>query len=232
MRGPFSVGIIMDGNRRWAKAAGRPQLEGHEAGKDVLLRMFDDYRDIREKWGTAHYIFYTFSTENWNRSIEEVGHLMGIFERAFNKVAERLPRLLEDGVQVRFIGERSRFSQKLQDLMNELEQKTTAGTKGTMAFAVSYGGRSDILQAVNRLIVEDRDGVSAEDISAKLWTNGIPDPDLIIRTGGEERLSNFLSWESVYSELSFIDTLWPDFSREKLEELFTNFASRERRRGK
>ncbi len=230
--GPLSVGIIMDGNRRWAKAQGLSELMGHEAGEKVLLDLLDDYRPLRETWGTAHYIFYAFSTENWSRSQEEVAHLLGIFERAFKKIEERLPRLLEDGVQVRFVGERSRFSPQLQQLMTSVEEKTASGERGTIAIAVSYGGHADIVQAANRLIIEDKEVITEKDLSEKLWTAGIPHPDLVIRTGGDQRLSNFLSWESAYSELFFTNTLWPDFSRAELEKIFENYATRERRHGK
>ncbi len=231
-QGPLSVGIIMDGNRRWAKERGQSSLDGHEAGARLLLTLLDEYRAIRDEWGTAHYIFYAFSTENWSRTQEEVANLLGIFERAFKSIEERLPKLLEDGVRVRFIGDRSRFSPQLQALMRGVEEKTKEGTRGTIAIAVSYGGQADILQASSRLLKEGKKEMSAEDLSSVLWTHGIPAPDLIIRTGGEHRLSNFLTWESVYSELFFIDTLWPDFSRAELEKIFTDFRTRERRHGK
>jgi len=232
LRGPQCVGVIMDGNRRWAKAKSSSELSGHEAGEAVLLRMLDDYKSLRDAWGTAHYVFYAFSTENWNRSQEEVANLLGIFERAFAKIEERLPKLLEDGVAIRFIGEREKFSEKLQKLMSAIESKTATGKDGTIAIAVSYGSRADILQAVNGLIEKDREVISESDLKDALSTRGIPEPDLIIRTGGEKRLSNFLLFEAAYAELAFTKTLWPDFTREELEEIFTDFASRERRRGR
>ena len=226
------VGIIMDGNRRWAKAHNLPSFKGHEAGEAIFFTLLDEYQSIREQWGTAHYIFYAFSTENWSRAQEEIAHLMGIFEQGFKKIGERLPRLIEDGVKIRFLGERERFSPYLQSLMNDFEQKTAAGTKGTIAIALSYSSRADMLQAMNRLTKEEKKTITENDISHALWTRDIPAPDLIIRTGGEKRLSNFLMWESVYSELAFTDTLWPDFSRTELEKIFSDYASRERRYGK
>jgi undecaprenyl diphosphate synthase len=232
LQGPKCVGIIMDGNRRWAEARGASRLSGHEAGETVLLKLFDEYRSVRDTWGTAHYIFYAFSTENWNRSQEEVAHLLGLFERAFTKIEERMPKLLEDGVSVRFIGEREKFSEKLQKLMSDIEAKTAGGNDGTVALAVSYGARADLLQAVNGLIEKEREVISEEDLRSALWTRGIPEPDLIIRTGGEKRLSNFLLFEAAYAELSFTETMWPDFSREELERIFTDFAGRERRKGR
>jgi undecaprenyl diphosphate synthase len=239
IRGPFSVGIIMDGNRRWAKAGGETTsvghavgFGGHSAGEGALLKLLDEYRSLREKWGTAHYIFYAFSTENWSRSAEEVASLIGIFEKAFKKIEDRLPQILEDGVRVRFIGERERFSTNLQLLMKNLEEKTSAGKEGTFAIAVSYGGRADIIQAVNTLIEKETETVTEKDISTSLWTHEIPEPDLIIRTGGDQRLSNFLMWESAYAELFFTNTLWPDFSRDELERIFEDFSTRERRHGR
>ena len=232
LKGPNCVGIIMDGNRRWAKAKGLSSSDGHEAGEKTLLKMLDEYRSLRDAWGTAHYIFYTFSTENWNRAAEEVAALMGIFERAFAKIEERLPKLLEDGVAICFIGEREKFSKKLQELMQNIEAKTAGGKEGTIALAVSYGARADIIQATNKLIAGGKKAISEEDLKSALWTAGIPEPDLIIRTSGEKRLSNFLLFEAAYAELAFTETRWPDFSREELERIFTDFAGRERRRGR
>jgi len=238
-RGPNCVGVIMDGNRRWAKQHGLAAsvghavgFSGHEGGEAALIKLLDEYRALRDTWGTAHYIFYAFSTENWNRSQMEVAELLGIFERAFRKMEERLPQLLRDGVRVRFIGERERFSSQLQELMQTFEQKTAEGTEGTIAIAVSYGGHADILQAVHKLIERGAGEIHEEDIRSALWTHDIPEPDLIIRTGGEQRLSNFLTWESAYAELAFTNTLWPDFSREEIERIFADYASRERRHGR
>ena len=230
--GPRTVGIIMDGNRRWRKARGLSTTEGHLAGKEVLSRLFDDYGAIQEKWGTENYIFYAFSTENWSRSVEEVAALMGIFEQAFEEFKKIAERLQKHGLRMRFVGARERFSDKLQKLMQEIEESTAQGTGGTIAFAVSYGGRAEILQAVNQLIEDGQETVTEELLGGKLWTAGIPDPDLIIRTSGEQRLSNFLTWQGVYSELAFTDTLWPDFTTGELEKIFEDYALRERRKGK
>ncbi len=228
--GPKSVGIIMDGNRRWAKARGLSSVKGHEAGKEALLALVRSYAALRERWGTEHYIFYAFSTENWNRAAEEVAALMGIFERAFTEFEKELPQLLADGVRIRFVGERERFSVHLQELMHSLEEKTAEGA-GTIAFAVSYGGHADILHAANAAAASGLP-ITQEAFEKHLWTAGIPEPDLIIRTGGEQRLSNFLSWQSAYSELYFYDVLWPEFTGEHLEEAFRDFSERERRGGK
>jgi undecaprenyl diphosphate synthase len=238
-KGPLSVGVIMDGNRRWARQQGLAAASGHaagfagyEAGEATLFRLLDEYRALREKWGTAHYIFYAFSTENWSRTAEEVADLMGIFERSFAKIEERVSQLLADGARVRFIGQRERFSPELQALMRGLEEKTAQGSEGTIAIAVSYGARADIVRAVNALAAQGNAAITERDLQDTLSTRGIPEPDLIIRTGGDRRLSNFLLFESAYAELAFTDTLWPDFSRAELERIFVDFASRERRHGR
>src|SRR3989344_1219147 len=230
--GPRTVAIFMDGNRRWAKVRGLSSIEGHVAGKNVFLSFLEFYSSVREKWGTENYIFYAFSTENWNRSAEEVAAIMGIFERAFIEFKEILPRLRKDGIRINFIGERERLSPRLQSLMKEIEEATKEGGAGVGALAISYGGKADILQAVNRLIRENKTVISAEDIDRTLWTSKMPSLDLVIRPGGEKRLSNFLTWQSAYSELVFSDTLWPDFTLAELERIFGEYATRERRQGK
>jgi undecaprenyl diphosphate synthase len=238
-KGPRSVGIIMDGNRRWEKGRGLSAsaghsagFSGHEGGEAALIKLLDGYRPLRDAWGTAHYIFYAFSTENWSRSAEEVAAVLGIFERSFRKMEERLPKLIADGVRVRFVGQKRRFSAHLQELMQSFEDKTADGTEGTIAIAVSYGARADILEAVNSLIEKGAQEISENDLITALSTHDIPNPDLIIRTGGEKRLSNFLLFESAYAELAFTETLWPDFERAELERIFADFASRERRHGR
>jgi undecaprenyl diphosphate synthase len=230
--GPKTVAIFMDGNRRWAKAHGLSQLEGHEAGKDILFKFVDFYTELREKWGTKHYVFYAFSTENWNRAAEEVAGIMGIFERALEEFDTLFPKLEKEGIRIRFVGQRERLSTRLQELMEHIEEKTAAHSAGSIVLAISYGGRADIIQAANHLIEEGKEIITEEDLSTHLWTAIVPDPDLIIRPGGEMRLSNFFTWPSAYSELAFTNTLWPDFSQEELERIFEDYASRERRRGK
>lgn len=220
----------MDGNRRWARCRGLPSVRGHEAGKEALLSLVRAYASLRERWGTEHYIFYAFSTENWNRAAEEVAALLGIFERAFIEFEKELPQMLTDGVRIRFVGEHERFSVRLQELMHSLEEKTAEGA-GTIAFAVSYGGHADILHAANAAAASGLP-ITQETLEKHLWTASIPEPDLIIRTGGEQRLSNFLSWQSAYSELYFSDVLWPDVTTGHLETAFRDFSERERRRGK
>ena len=222
---PETVGIIMDGNRRWAKARGLPTFEGHRAGlakaKEIIKEAFDS--------GVKNVILYAFSTENWNRTAEEVSYLMSLFEQA---IKDEFKELATENVRVRFIGEITRLPGQLQKVAHELEEETKSATRGTLAIALSYGGRPEIVSAVNSLIQAGHETVSEAEISSALWTHDIPDPDLIIRTSGEYRLSNFLTWQGVYSELHFTDTLWPDFSKEELHRIFDWYAARDRRHGK
>jgi undecaprenyl diphosphate synthase len=222
---PTSIGIILDGNRRWARAKGLPTLEGHRRG-------YTKVREITEaafEAGVQYVTLYAFSTENWNRDPAEVSYLLSLFEELINLEIEDITK---KGIRARFIGDLSRFPAHLASAARALEEKTKDNKKGTVVVALSYGGRPEIVHAVNALLQEGREAVSEEDISKKLWTHDIPDPDLIIRPGGEKRLSNFLTWQSVYSELFFTNTFWPDFSKEELLRILEEFSKRERRHGK
>jgi len=222
---PECIGIILDGNRRWAKAKGLPTLEGHTRG-------YEKVRDIMvwaKEAGVSFVVAYAFSTENWNRAPEEVSYLMSLFKKT---LAEMLKDLKKDGYRVRCVGDLSRFSPELQELMRAAEGKTRENPGPTLVLALSYGGRKEILQAVERISEVGKTGLTEADFSSYLWTKDIPDPDLIIRTGGEKRLSGFLTWQSVYSELFFIDTYLPDFSKSEFQAILAEFASRERRMGK
>lgn len=230
--GPRTVAIFMDGNRRWAAARGLPGAAGHAAGKDVFMRFIEFYTPMRERWGTENYIFYAFSTENWSRAAKEVADIMRLIERALEDFEWQLERLNASGIRVRFIGQRNRLSPRIQELMQHLEVETAMNAAGTIALAVSYGGHADILQAVNGAIAAGKAELAEEDVRERLSTSMLPEVDLIIRPGGERRLSNFLVWQSAYSELAFTETLWPDFTRYELERLFADYATRERRRGK
>jgi len=223
--GPASIGVIMDGNRRWARERGLPTLEGHRRGYEKVEELLTWCRAE----GVDEVILYAFSTENWSRSPEEVSYLMVLFEDALPDVCERLART---GVRIRFVGERKRFSPGLREKMRELEEKSAEGAEGTLALALSYGGRPEILAAVNRLLSEGRAHADEASFVEAMWSAGLRDPDLIIRTGGERRLSNFLPWQSVYSELFFTDTKWPDFGEEEFGAILADFRARERRRGK
>ncbi|MBU2103519.1 di-trans,poly-cis-decaprenylcistransferase [Patescibacteria group bacterium] len=223
--GPKAVGIIMDGNRRWARAQGLPTFEGHAKG---ILKILDVVNWAQSR-GVEQVTIYAFSTENWNRSAEEVSYLMKLFEKFF---AEHLAELSEKDVRVRFIGDRTLAAPRTQEILRETERRTAAGINGTLVVAFSYGGRPEILAAVNTLLKMGKQKVTEEEFEAALWTAGLLDPDLIIRTGGEQRLSNFLPWQSAYSELFFTETMWPDFSEEEIEKIFQEYAARERRHGK
>ena len=220
-----AVGVIMDGNRRWAKAKGLPSMAGHKEGFERLKSVARWARNL----GIEQLTVYAFSTENWNRAKEEVRYLTD--ELLEHALTTGLEELIEEGGCIRFIGERERFSQRFQDLMSGMEERTRDNEAGMLIIALSYGGRAEILSAVGRLIIEGA-SVSEETLHARMWSAGLQDPDLIIRTGGEERLSNFLTWQSVYSELHFTKTLWPDFSEEEFRTICKSVESRDRRMGK
>lgn len=210
----ISVGIIMDGNRRWAKKKGLSSLEGHQKGLDNSREI------IRATKGTdiGTIILYVFSTENWDRSEKEVSYLMDLIEGFLEKEIEELNK---ENVKVVIIGQKERFSAKIQKLISDVEEKTKNNTGITLAIGLSYGGRADILQAAEKGNIEEN-----------LWTKDLQDPDLIIRTGGEKRLSGFLTWDSIYSELFFVDTYWPDFTKEEFLSILDKFKTIEKRKGK
>lgn len=222
---PARVGIIMDGNRRWAKARGQASLEGHTAGYKKL----EDVLRWAGEAKVADVVAYAFSTENWERSEEEVGHLMELLKYVLENEAKKM---IDNRVRVRFIGDRAHFSAEMLQLMQKMEEDTAAAYDIELHLLLSYGGRAEIVAAANSLLAEKANSVSEEEFSNQLWSSPMPDPDLIIRTGGEKRLSNFLPWQSTYSELFFSDTLWPDFSKVEFDSILAEFASRERRRGK
>ncbi|MBU6491099.1 di-trans,poly-cis-decaprenylcistransferase [Patescibacteria group bacterium] len=220
------VGILMDGNRRWARGHGLSISQGHATGlkkaKEITRHAFAR--------GVDTVILYAFSTENWNRPPEEVKHLMKLFGGALVRELDELSR---EGIRVRFIGDLTRLPESLRAAAERFERERSHSDSGkTLAIALSYGGRAEILAAVNRLLKEGKESMNEEDMRAVLWSTSMRDPDLIIRTGGEKRLSNFLPWQSVYSELFFLDTLWPDFSKEELDAVLADFSERERRHGR
>jgi len=221
---PACVGIILDGNRRWAKENGVSKLEGHRAGMETLKKTVRFVRDSDIK----HLIVYAFSTENWNRDKDEVSYLMDLFREAIKKEMNELGK---ENVRVRFVGQRERFSDDLQRAMGDIEKKTEKNDAITLWVCFSYGGRAEIVAAAAAAAVADVP-ITEESLSENLWTAGMPEPDIIIRTGGEKRLSNFLTWQSIYSELFFTDTLYPDFNKEEFDAILAEYATRERRRGK
>ena len=221
--GVACVGIILDGNRRWAKAKGLPKFEGHRAGMENVKTATRFIRDC----GVKHLIVYAFSTENWNREPAEVSYLMDLFRESIEKEMKELGK---EGVRIRFAGQRERFSPELQQSMDTVEEETAENDAITLWICLSYGGRAEIVAAASA--AASGGDITEETVSKNLWTAGMPDPDIIIRTSGEKRLSGFLTWQSVYSELFFIDTFWPDFNKEVFDSILAEFALRERRRGK
>jgi undecaprenyl diphosphate synthase len=214
------VAIITDGNGRWARRQGLPVMAGHEAGADTVKARLRDAVEL----GIEELTVYSFSTENWSRSAEEVSGLMEMFGR---RIDQETPELHEEGVRMRFIGRRAvPVPRALIDRMEWAEDMTKANERITLFVAFNYGGRAEIIDAARQFAVGGED-----EFSAHLYAPEMHDPDLIIRTSGERRLSNYLLWQGAYSELVFRDELWPDFSREAFEESLTEFANRQRRFG-
>lgn len=218
------VGFIMDGNRRWAKEQGLATMVGHQAGEEKFYEVAGWVKET----SIPNAVFYAFSTENWLRDTVEVSYLMQLFEVFITKMVVEVHTLQ---VRVRVIGERSRFSVVLQDLMDQLEAASAPYLGTTIWVALSYGGRAEIVAACNQAVAL---GVPVDEHSFEnlLSTAGMSDPDLIIRTGGDLRLSNFLPWQSVYSELFFTDTYWPAFTKDEFTRIVAQYADRQRRRGK
>ncbi len=222
---PQHIGIIMDGNRRWAKAKGLEISEGHEQGAKCIEPLVE----AAAKNGVKYITFYSFSTENWKRNPLEVQKIISIFRKMLHDPA--VDRLQEKGVRVNIIGNYTAFPQDIVERVEEIHEMSKDNSTITANFALNYGGRDEIIRAVSCLM-EKGEKVTEKGISELLDTSGQPDPDLIIRTGGEQRLSNFLTWQSVYSELYFTDVLWPDYTPEELQVAIDWYTDRERRFGK
>ncbi|MEI6985357.1 MAG: isoprenyl transferase [Rhodospirillaceae bacterium] len=227
---PVHVAVIMDGNGRWAKARSLPRVAGHRKGAEAVRRTVEAARAL----GIAYITLFSFSSENWSRPDGEVSELMSLLRFYLrSEIAE----LNKQGVRLRVIGDRARLSDDINQLITNAETVTATNSALTLVIALSYGSRQEIVQTVRRLVNQVKAGdLRAEDIderliSSSLLTAGIPDPDLVIRTSGEKRLSNFLLWQSAYAELVFIDTLWPDFTRQDLEAAIKEYHRRERRYG-
>jgi undecaprenyl diphosphate synthase len=220
----------MDGNGRWAQKRGRPRLFGHHAG----ARRVRDILESCPSLGVKYLTIFAFSTENWKRTQTEVAGLMSLFRRYLEREANAL---FESGVCVRFIGDRIRLDDKLVALMDELELRTANNDRVHLTVALNYGGRDEVTRAAKRLAFEIEQGrlthkdVDAETLSGFLDTHVLPDPDLVIRTSGEARISNFLLWQSAYSEYEFVDTLWPDFTVEEFSKVLNSYGKRDRRFG-
>lgn len=221
---PQCVGFIMDGNRRWAKREGMPTFEGHRQG----YKNFKEMIRMVHRAHISHLVCYAFSTENWNRADEEVSFLMNLFRIAFKDIRSETDA---KKINYRFIGQINRLPSDLQTFIITIESENHTDVELTVWIALSYGGRAEIVDATNKAIQEGKE-VTEETFSTLLSTCGMPDPDLIIRTSGEKRLSNFLLWQSAYSELFFTDTLWPDFGEVEFKGILEQYSQRKRRRGK
>lgn len=224
------LAIIMDGNGRWATNRGWARLVGHRKGAERVREIVKAAPDLGIKWLTL----YAFSTENWKRSTEEVLGLMAIFARYIEREADRLAKA---GVRMRFIGDRSRLDPKLQRMMAGIEARTAGLDRLNLTVAINYGGRDEIVRAVRKIAEAAAQGildprhVTEAAFAERLDTGGLPDPDLVIRTSGETRTSNFLPWQAAYAEYEFTETLWPDFGPEELAAIVRRFSNRERRFG-
>ena len=227
---PVHIGIIMDGNRRWARAKGKPAAFGHKEGAKVLEKIVR----YANKIGVKYITVYAFSTENWKRTAEEVSALMALFQSYLDDYSKRAD---SENIKVKIVGSREGLSTKMKDSIEKCMERTKNNTGIVFNIALNYGGREDILQAVKQLAQDVNNGkIKSEDITQKdiekyLYMAGEPDPDLIIRTSGEIRLSNFLTWQSVYSELLFIKKNWPDFTEQDLDEAIKIYQKRTRKFG-
>lgn len=225
------IAIIMDGNGRWAKNKGLPRSAGHKKGAETLENIAKAAADMGMKYLTV----YAFSTENWKRDKAEVDYLMGLLRQYLKSEFKEIQKR---GARIRFIGERQMLDADIVAQMEKIEKDTEANDKLTFCVALSYGSRAEILSAAKKAAEQAASGkIKAEELTEEmfsnlLYTQGMPDPDLVIRTSGEQRISNYLLWQLAYSELFFTKTLWPDFSAAELKEIIADFNTRERRYGK
>ena len=225
------IAFIMDGNRRWAKKHGVPAIVGHEKGAETLTEIVKSAKELGIKYVTV----YAFSTENWKREKSEVDGLMNLLRKYLDKSFKELE---ENNARIMFIGERDMLAPDIVEKMNQIENRTAQNPDITLCVALSYGGRHEIIAAVKKIakLVENSElnikAIDEKKFSDMLYTKDLPDPDLLIRTSGEKRISNFLLWQLSYSEFYFSDTLWPDFSKQELIKIIDDYKNRERRYGK
>ena len=230
LRIPAHLGVIMDGNGRWAKARGKRRTEGHIEGVKALRRMVE----LCITYGVKHLTVFSFSSENWSRPKDEINFIFGLLHRF---VASDLARLVANNVKVRIIGSREGLEDSLKRLIADVETKTAGNTGLTLMVAFNYGGKAEIVDATRQLAREVAAGrlrpedITEASIERALYTSGIPDPDLIIRTSGEQRVSNFLLWQGAYSELVFVEQNWPDFDERTFLGVLEEYSARERRFG-
>lgn len=228
---PRHVAIIMDGNGRWAKSRKKPRLYGHKVGADSVRDIVETCREI----GIRYLTLYAFSSENWQRPAQEVTGLMSILKRYLEA---ELPRMQKNDIRLMSIGNRQRLPESVREVLVNAIEVTAGNSQLTLNLALSYGGRDELVRAVKKIVQSCRDGhldveaISEETISEHLDTAAMPDPDLLIRTGGEARLSNFLLWQLSYAEIYFTEIMWPDFRREIFLQALQNYQARERRFGR
>lgn len=227
---PVHIGLIMDGNRRWAKSKSKPIALGHKQGAETLEKI----TRYANKIGLKYLTVYAFSTENWKRPKEEVEILMKLLQSyidRFSKIAD------SENIRVQFLGDTKAFSEKMQKGIKDCINRTKNNTGVTLNILLNYGGRADLINSIQKIAIMVKNGdceiseINEETVSANLYTKEMPEPDLIVRTSGEMRLSGFLTWQSVYSELLFIDKMWPDFSEEDLDNAIIEYQKRTRRFG-
>jgi undecaprenyl diphosphate synthase len=221
---PAHVAVIMDGNGRWAEQRGLPKYRGHEAGMDAMIEIVRHASDI----GVRHLTVYAFSTENWKRAQEEVS---GIFDLLIIYVNRELEELHRNNVKVDILGDRSPFSKKVNAALDKTIAKTQGNTGLRFHIALNYGSRAEILRAARACVDAGEGPETDEDFGGRLYTAGVPDPDLLVRPGGEKRLSNFLLWQLAYTELYFSDVLWPDYTPAEFDKAISEFGARKRRFG-
>ncbi len=230
LRIPEHLGVIMDGNGRWARARGKPRTEGHLAGVKALRRLVE----LCIRYGVGHLTVFSFSSENWSRPRDEVEFIFGLLRRF---VASDLEKLIRNNVRIRVIGSRTGLDESLRRLIEEAEAKTAGNTGLVLVVAFNYGGKAEITEAVRKIAAAAARGeirpedIGEETVATALYTAGIPDPDLIIRTSGEQRISNFLLWQGAYAELVFVPDNWPDFDEDTFVRALEEFSTRDRRFG-
>lgn len=222
---PRHIAIIMDGNGRWAKKRMLPRTAGHKVGLDTFVNTVEACNGL----GIEYLTVYAFSAENWNRSAEEVGALMELMSRG---ITQYEPEMVKRNIKLKLLGDLERFEPEYRNALLGVQERLSENSGMTLCICLSYGGRQELVHAVNELLKEGKTSVTAEDIEAHLYSAGVPDPDLVVRTSGEYRISNFLLWQSAYSEYYFADVYWPDFDKAELLKAIESYSKRERRFGR
>lgn len=222
---PRHIAIIMDGNGRWAKKRLLPRTAGHKVGLDTFVDTVDSCNEL----GIECLTVYAFSAENWNRAADEVSTLMELMSKGITKYE---PEMVKKNIKLRLLGDIDRFEPKYRNALLGVQERLSNNDGMTLCICLSYGGRQEIVHAVNELIKEGKSEITEADVERHLYSNGLPDPDLVIRTSGEYRISNFLLWQSAYSEYYFADVYWPDFDKNELQKAIEAYSKRERRFGR